>query len=110
MEMQGPDACDTARSQTTPTPPKSRIVAGERSSGASRAERAEQAFERAGVVVKDAVDKTREAVDKTREKVAEYREKGFEQVSQDVADYTRSQPVPALLMAAGSGLALCVPL
>jgi ElaB/YqjD/DUF883 family membrane-anchored ribosome-binding protein len=95
MEMQGPDACDTARSQTTPTPPKSRIVAGERSSGAG----AEQAFERAGVVVKDAVDKT-------REKVAEYREKGFEQISQDVAEYTRSQPVPALLMAAGVGLAL----
>src|SRR4029434_2886254 len=95
MEMQRPEASDTAGSQKTPTPPKSRIVAGERSSGAG----AEKAFERAGVVVKDAVDKT-------REKVAEYREKGFEQISQDVAEYTRSQPVPALLMDAGLGFAL----
>jgi ElaB/YqjD/DUF883 family membrane-anchored ribosome-binding protein len=55
--------------------------------------------ERAGGLMKDAVDKT-------REKVAEYRDKRFEQVSQDVAEYTRSQPVPALLMAAGVGLVL----
>jgi ElaB/YqjD/DUF883 family membrane-anchored ribosome-binding protein len=59
----------------------------------------ETGVERAAGVVKDAVDKT-------REKVAEYREKGFDQVSQDVAEYTRSQPVPALLMAAGIGLVL----
>jgi len=59
----------------------------------------ETGVERAGVLVKDAVDKT-------REKVAEYRDKGLEQVSQDVAEYTRSQPVPALLMAAGVGLVL----
>jgi ElaB/YqjD/DUF883 family membrane-anchored ribosome-binding protein len=59
----------------------------------------ETGVERAGVLVKDAVDKT-------REKVAEYRDKGFEQVSKDVAEYTRSQPVPALLIAAGIGLVL----
>ena len=59
----------------------------------------ETGVERAGVLVKDAVDKT-------REKVAEYRDKGLEQVSQDVAEYTRSQPVPALLIAAGVGLVL----
>ena len=44
----------------------------------------ETGVERAGVLVKDAVDKTREKV----------------------AEYTRSQPVPALLMAAGVGLVL----
>ena len=59
----------------------------------------ETGVERAGGLVKDAVDKT-------REKVAEYRDKGLEQVSQDVAEYTRSQPVPALLIAAGVGLVL----
>ena len=59
----------------------------------------ETGVERAGGLMKDAVDKT-------REKVAEYRDKGLEQVSQDVAEYTRSQPVPALLMAAGVGLVL----
>jgi ElaB/YqjD/DUF883 family membrane-anchored ribosome-binding protein len=101
MEMERgsyPRGSDAARSHTTPT---TRIVAGESSTTeTSRAgERAEKAYERAGVVVKDAVNKT-------REKVAEYREKGFEQVSQDVAEYTRSQPVPALLMAAGVGLAV----
>jgi ElaB/YqjD/DUF883 family membrane-anchored ribosome-binding protein len=45
-----------------------------------------------------------DAFEKTREKVAEYRDKGFEQVSQEVAEYTRSQPVPALLIAAGVGM------
>lgn len=59
----------------------------------------EAGFERAGGLVKDALDKT-------REKVAEYRDKGFEQLSEEVAEYTRSQPVPALLMAAGVGLVL----
>jgi ElaB/YqjD/DUF883 family membrane-anchored ribosome-binding protein len=59
----------------------------------------ETGVERAGVLMKDAVDKT-------REKVAEYRDKGLEQVSQDVTEYTRSQPVPALLIAAGVGLVL----
>jgi ElaB/YqjD/DUF883 family membrane-anchored ribosome-binding protein len=59
----------------------------------------ETGVERAGGLVKDAVDKT-------REKVAEYRDKGFEQVSEEVAEYTRRQPVPALLVATGVGLVL----
>jgi ElaB/YqjD/DUF883 family membrane-anchored ribosome-binding protein len=59
----------------------------------------ETEFERAGGFVKDAVDKT-------REKVAEYRERGMEKVTQEVTEYTRSQPVPALLIAAGVGMVL----
>jgi ElaB/YqjD/DUF883 family membrane-anchored ribosome-binding protein len=59
----------------------------------------ETRFERAGVLVQDAVEKT-------REKVGEYRDKGWQQVSQDVAEYTRSQPVSALLIAAGVGMVL----
>lgn len=54
-------------------------------------------LERAGGFVRDAVDKT-------REKVAEYRERGMEQVTHEVAEYTRSRPVPALLIAAGVGM------
>lgn len=66
----------------------------------------ETGLERAGDMVKDAVDKTREAVDRTREKVAEYRERGMGQVSQEVVEYTRSQPVAALLIATGVGMFL----
>lgn len=54
-------------------------------------------LERAGVYVKDAVDKT-------REKMAGYREAGIEQVSQDIVEYVRSQPMTALLIATGVGL------
>jgi hypothetical protein len=54
-------------------------------------------LERAGGYVKDAFEKT-------REKIAAYREAGIEQVSEDVAEYTRSQPLTALLIAAGVGV------
>jgi len=55
--------------------------------------------ERAGGFVKDAVDKT-------REKVAEYGERGMEKVTQEVTEYSRTQTVPALLIAAGVGMVL----
>jgi len=57
----------------------------------------EAGFKRVGAVVKDAADKT-------SEKLASYREGGFEQVSQDIVEYARSQPVTALLIATGAGL------
>jgi ElaB/YqjD/DUF883 family membrane-anchored ribosome-binding protein len=59
----------------------------------------ETEVERAGSFVKDAVGKA-------RERVAEYREGGMEKVTQEVTDYTRSQPVAALLIAAGVGMVL----
>jgi ElaB/YqjD/DUF883 family membrane-anchored ribosome-binding protein len=52
---------------------------------------------RAGAVVKDVADKA-------REKLAGYREGGLDQVSADIVDYTRRQPVTAILIAAGVGL------
>jgi len=52
---------------------------------------------RAGAVVKDVADKA-------REKLASYREGGLDQVSEDIVDYTRRQPVTAILIAAGVGL------
>src|SRR6185436_15727291 len=45
-----------------------------------------------GKAVETAGGLAMDAVEKTREKVAEYRDKGFEQVSRDVTEYTRSQP------------------
>jgi ElaB/YqjD/DUF883 family membrane-anchored ribosome-binding protein len=54
-------------------------------------------FERAGAVVRDVADKT-------REKLASYREGGLDQVSEDIVDYARRQPVTAILIAAGVGL------
>jgi ElaB/YqjD/DUF883 family membrane-anchored ribosome-binding protein len=56
----------------------------------------EQAEQAAGYV--------QDAVQQTRDKVAEYAEGGFERVRDDVVQYTRQQPVSALLMAAGIGL------
>jgi ElaB/YqjD/DUF883 family membrane-anchored ribosome-binding protein len=58
----------------------------------------EQAEQAAGYV--------QDAVQQTRDKVAEYAEGGFERVRDDVVNYTRQQPVNALLMAAGIGLLL----
>jgi ElaB/YqjD/DUF883 family membrane-anchored ribosome-binding protein len=60
--------------------------------------------------VQGAVDQTRDyaddAVRRARDKVAEYREGGLERVKQDVTGYTRTQPMTALLIAAGAGLVL----
>jgi ElaB/YqjD/DUF883 family membrane-anchored ribosome-binding protein len=56
-------------------------------------------LEQAGVLVKDAVDKT-------RKKVAEYRDGGMEQISREVVEYTRNQPVTALVIASGVGMFL----
>jgi ElaB/YqjD/DUF883 family membrane-anchored ribosome-binding protein len=65
--------------------------------GGAPGETVKAGLERAGVYVKDAVDKT-------REKMAGYREGGIEQVSQDIVEYARSQPMTALLIATGVGL------
>ena len=59
----------------------------------------ETGFERAGGLMKDAVDKT-------REKAAEFREGGMGQVSHELVEYTRTQPVTALLVATGVGMFL----
>ena len=54
-------------------------------------------FERAGAIAKDVAGKARDTV-------ASYREGGFGQVSDDVIEYARRQPVTALLIATGVGL------
>jgi ElaB/YqjD/DUF883 family membrane-anchored ribosome-binding protein len=93
-----PGPSDRPWTQATPSP---RPAADPSSTGqASTVGQAiETEFERAGGFVKDAVDKT-------REKVAEYRERGMEKVTKEMTEYARSQPVPALLIAAGVGMVL----
>ncbi len=51
-----------------------------------------------------AADYVQEAVQQTRERVAEYTEGGFERFKTDALEYTRQQPMNALLIAAGIGL------
>jgi len=93
-----PGTSDKAWSQVTPV---TREAEDASPTGQTRplGKPTETGFERAGAFVKDAVNKT-------REKVGEYRERGMEQVSQDVVEYTRRQPVTALLIATGAGLFL----
>ena len=54
-------------------------------------------FERAGAIVKDVAERARDTV-------ASYREGGVAQVSDDILEYARRQPVTALLIATGVGL------
>lgn len=60
-------------------------------------DRARESMEQASGYVRDAMERT-------REKVAEYRDSGVDKVKDDVINYTREQPVTALLIAAGAGL------
>jgi ElaB/YqjD/DUF883 family membrane-anchored ribosome-binding protein len=78
------------------------LVAGQRSTtgqAGAVGKAIDTGLEQASVFVKDAVDKT-------REKIAEYRDRGMDQVSQEVVEYTRSQPATALLIATGVGMFL----
>ncbi len=91
-----PRMSDKPWSQATPTTQE----AGDASTGPQAdapVKKVKAGLERAGVYVKGAVDKT-------REKMAGYREGGIEQVSQDIVEYARSQPMTALLIATGVGL------
>jgi ElaB/YqjD/DUF883 family membrane-anchored ribosome-binding protein len=54
-------------------------------------------FERAGAIVKDVAERAGDTV-------ASYREGGVGQVSDDILEYARRQPVTALLIATGVGL------
>jgi ElaB/YqjD/DUF883 family membrane-anchored ribosome-binding protein len=60
---------------------------------------ARQGLEQAGEYLNDTVSKTQQAV-------ARYTDGGVDQVKQDVVEYTRKQPMTALLIATGAGLLL----
>jgi ElaB/YqjD/DUF883 family membrane-anchored ribosome-binding protein len=60
--------------------------------------------------VQGALQRTQEYVEdtvqKARDKMTEYREAGLERVKHDMAEYTRQEPMIALMIAAGAGLLL----
>jgi ElaB/YqjD/DUF883 family membrane-anchored ribosome-binding protein len=70
----------TIRGGEAPTSPK----------GSAPDESVQTRFARAGAYVK--------------EKMAGYREGGIEQISEDIAEYTRTEPMMALTIATGVGL------
>ena len=65
--------------------------------GAALGETVKAGLDRAGALAKDAADKTRDTL-------AGYREGGVEQALGDLAEYVRSQPITALLIATGVGV------
>jgi ElaB/YqjD/DUF883 family membrane-anchored ribosome-binding protein len=74
------------------------------------AEQARQTISAAADAVESTVGEARghfrSAVDHARDKMTEYREHGWGRVQGDVVEYTRSQPLAALGMAAAIGLLL----
>jgi len=60
---------------------------------------AREGFEQASGYVNDTMQKTQQAVNR-------YRDGGVDQMKQDVVDYTRQQPMTALMIATGAGLLL----
>jgi ElaB/YqjD/DUF883 family membrane-anchored ribosome-binding protein len=69
-------------------------------------EYAQAAVEQTREYAQGARDYVEGAVQQARDKMTEYREGGFEKMKNDVADYTREQPMTALLIATGAGLVL----
>jgi ElaB/YqjD/DUF883 family membrane-anchored ribosome-binding protein len=65
--------------------------------GAALGETVKAGLDRAGALAKDAADKTRDTM-------AGYRDGGVEQLSEDIVEYVRSQPMTALLIATGVGV------
>ena len=57
-----------------------------------------------GETVKVGGDRVKDAADKTLKALAGYREGGVEQLSEDIVEYVRSQPMTALLIATGVGI------
>jgi ElaB/YqjD/DUF883 family membrane-anchored ribosome-binding protein len=91
-----PGVSDKPRSEGMPTPQDTGAGATA-PQGAALGETVKAGFDRAGGRVKDAADKTRDTL-------AGYCDGGVEQVSEDIVKYVRSQPMTALLIAAGVGL------
>lgn len=60
---------------------------------------AREGVEKAGEYLNDTMSKTQQVV-------ARYTDGGVDKVKQDVVEYTRQQPVTALLIATGAGLLL----
>lgn len=64
------------------------------------------ALQRTRVYVAGTRERVEGAARRARQRMSHYREGGIEQMTQDVAGYTRARPMTALLLAAGAGLVL----
>lgn len=64
------------------------------------------ALQRTRVYVAGTRERVEGAARRARQRMSHYREGGIEQMTQDVAGYTRTRPMTALLLAAGAGLVL----
>jgi ElaB/YqjD/DUF883 family membrane-anchored ribosome-binding protein len=67
--------------------------------GAALGETVQAGLDRAAALAKDTADKTRDTL-------AGYRDGGVEQLSEDIVEFVRSQPMTALLIATGVGVFL----
>jgi len=76
------------------TPSQARPTIGQ---GAALGETVNAALDRAGVLPKDATEKARDGL-------ADYLDGGLEQLSEDLVNYVRSQPITALIVAIGVGV------
>lgn len=57
-----------------------------------------------GETFKAGGDRVKDAADKTLKALAGYREGGVEQLSEDLVEYVRSQPITAMIIATGVGV------
>jgi len=64
---------------------------------------AREGLEQAGEYLNDTVTKTQQAA---QQAVNRYKDGGVDQMKRDVVEYTRQQPMTALLVATGAGLLL----
>ena len=64
---------------------------------------AREGLGQAGEYLNETMDKT---LDKTQQVVNRYKDGGVDQMKQDVVEYTRQQPMTALLIASAAGLLL----
>ena len=74
--------------------------------GARQTSSIERGFGEAREGLEHASEYITDAVAKTQETVTRYRDGGMDLVKKDVVEYTREQPVTALLIATGAGLLL----
>ena len=69
-------------------------------------EQAREVVQSARQGLEQAGDYVNETVSRTQQAVARYTDGGVDQVKHDVVEYTRKQPMTALLIATGAGLLL----
>jgi ElaB/YqjD/DUF883 family membrane-anchored ribosome-binding protein len=93
---------DERHTNTTDRTWSSTQLGGDRSMG----EQAKEVVQSARAGLEQAGEYLNDTVQKTQQAVSRYRDGGVDQMKQDVVDYTRQQPMTALMIATGAGLLL----